>query len=126
MTMRYIREPITRGRSQEMKNDIGQCNICQKGHTSTHVEVEAGIVVYVCPECIERANDNFIWLCMSCGKSYVRPKELVINRIKDHELKRAYMLCEDMLMIQGIDMCIACDPERILDYMETQYSTVEC
>jgi len=109
-----------------MKSDIGQCNICKKGHTSTHVEVETGVLVYVCPDCIEKAKDHFIWLCMSCGKSYVRPKDLVINRIKDHELKRAYMLCEDMQIIQGIDMCISCSPERIIDYMEMHQIGMEC
>jgi hypothetical protein len=63
---------------------------------------------------------------MTCGKTYIRPKFLVINRIKDHELKRAYMLCEDMQMIQGIDVCITCDPDRIIDYMEIEHAGVEC
>jgi hypothetical protein len=63
---------------------------------------------------------------MTCGKVYIRPKELVINRIKDLELKRAYMLCQDMIVIQGIDMCIVCDPGRILDYIEMNQSAMEC
>jgi hypothetical protein len=63
---------------------------------------------------------------MTCGKSYIRPKELVINRIKDYELKRAYMLCKDMQIIQGIDMCISCHPERIVEYMGMQETTIEC
>ncbi len=63
---------------------------------------------------------------MSCGNAYLRPKKLVINRVKDRELKRAYMLCEDMQVIQGIEMCIACSPEKMLDYMEQQEVAMEC
>ncbi len=109
-----------------MKDAHGQCNICKKEYTSKHVEVMPGTVVYVCSQCVEKAKDNFIWLCMNCGKSYIRPKDLVINKIKNYELKRAYMLCEDMLIIQGIDMCIACSPERIVEYMETHQAAKEC
>lgn len=109
-----------------MKNAPGQCNICRKEYTSVHVEVMPGIIVYVCSRCLEKAKDNFIWLCINCGKSYIRPKQLVISNVKDHELKRAYMLCEGMLIIQGIDMCIACNPEKILEYIETQQLPMEC
>jgi hypothetical protein len=105
---------------------VGKCSICNEVYTQSFVEVSSGEVIYVCRSCMEKAKDNFIWLCMSCGKAYIRPKDLVINRIKDHELKRAYMLCEDMQMIQGIDMCIACDPERILDYLEMEHAGLEC
>ncbi len=109
-----------------MNDSIGKCNICKDVYTTTHVEVAPGIFVYVCGSCLEKAKDNFIWLCMSCGKAYLRPKKLVINRVKDYELKRAYMLCEDMQIIQGIDMCISCNPEKILDYMEAQQTAMEC
>jgi len=109
-----------------MKNGYGQCNICRGRYTMQHVEVEKGSVIYVCSECIEKAQDNFIWICMTCGKSYIRPKQLVINRTKDRELKKAYMLCQDLLIIQGIDVCIACSPERILDYAEMHESVMEC
>jgi len=104
----------------------GKCNICKEVYTKRSVEVDEGEVVYVCEDCIETAKDNFIWICMCCGKTYIRPKGLVIARIKDLEIKRAYMLCEDMQIIQGIDMCVACSPERILDIMEAQYEAVEC
>ncbi len=109
-----------------MKDGYGQCNICKDKYTMQHVEVAPQRVVYVCSECIEKAEDNFIWVCMTCGKSYIKPKKLVINRIKDRELKKAYMLCEDMLIIQGIDMCIVCSPERILDYAEMHEAVMEC
>jgi hypothetical protein len=109
-----------------MKESVEQCNVCKKEYTSTHVEVMHGTVVYVCQKCIKKAKDNFIWVCMKCGKSYIRPKQLVIKRVKDYELKRAYMLCEDMLIIQGIDMCITCSPERIVEYIETHQAAMEC
>ena len=57
---------------------------------------------------------------MNCGKVYLRPKKLVIERLKDVELKKAYLLCEEMQIIQGIDVCIECDPEGIMNYMDTQ------
>ncbi len=110
----------------EMDHEYGKCNICNEVYTTVNVEVAEDIIIFVCSECIDIAKENFIWLCLSCGKTYVRPKDLVITKIKDHELKRAYMLCEDMQIIQGIDMCISCSPERIIDYMEMHQSAMEC
>jgi hypothetical protein len=109
-----------------MQDGFGQCNVCKDRYTMQHVEVSPGSVVYVCSGCIEKARDNFIWICMTCGKSFIRPKQLVISRTKDLELKKAYMLCQDALIIQGIDMCIACSPERIFDYAEMLESVMEC
>jgi hypothetical protein len=106
--------------------NVGKCNICNDVYTQSYVEVEPGMPVFVCGNCVEKAKDHFIWLCMSCGKVYMQPKDLVINKIRDHELKRAYMLCKDSQMIQGIEMCIACNPARIIDFLEMQYSCVEC
>jgi len=63
---------------------------------------------------------------MSCGKVYFRPKKMVISRLRDEELKRAYMICEDMQIVQGIDICVACDPEGIFKYMENQKVVMEC
>jgi len=97
-----------------------KCNVCKHEYTSTHVEAMPGIKVYVCSTCLEAAKYNFIWICMSCGSVYIRNKKLVIERITDNELKRAYLLCQDMQIIQGIDMCISCDPEGILFYMDNR------
>jgi hypothetical protein len=55
----------------------------------------------------------------------MRPKKMLIEKISNFELKQAYILCEDMQIIQGIDMCIECDPEGVLNYMEVQ-TTAEC
>ena len=110
----------------DMDNDYGKCNICNEVYTTANVEVAEEITIFVCSGCIDKAKGHFIWLCLSCGKTYIKPKDLVINKIKDHELKRAYMLCEDMQIIQGIDMCISCSPERIIDYMEMDQTAMEC
>ncbi len=104
----------------DINNKIEHCSICKHEYTSTHVEAIPGLKIYVCENCLEAAKYNFIWICMNCGKVYMRPKKLVIERINNYELKKAYLLCKDMQIIQGIDMCIECDPEGILTYMETE------
>jgi len=110
----------------DIDNKQELCTICKHEYTSVHTEVQPGVVIYVCEECLEAAKHNFIWVCMSCGKVYLRPKKMVIERMKDRELKKAYMLCEDMQVIQGIDMCISCDPEGIMNYMDSQKTAMEC
>ncbi|MBI5049802.1 MAG: hypothetical protein HZC11_02725 [Nitrospirae bacterium] len=110
----------------EINNELHHCNICKHEYTSTHVETMLGIKIYVCENCLEASKYNFIWICMNCSKVYVRPKALVIQQINNPELKRAYMLCMDMRIIQGIDMCISCDPERIVKYMENVKAVAEC
>lgn len=109
----------------DINNNQHRCNICKKEYTSNHAEVTPGVHIYVCMNCLEKAKTNFIWICMGCGKTYLRPKELVIARTKNLELKRAYMLCEDMQIIQGIDMCIACEPQEIIiRYVDSQKMAV--
>ncbi len=95
-----------------------QCTICKHDYTSIHTEVMTGVIIYVCDDCLEAARYNFIWVCMGCGKVYIRSKKLVIERLNNTELKRAYILCEDMKIIQGLNMCIACDSEGIMNYMD--------
>lgn len=109
-----------------MKEQFGKCSICRDKYTLQRVAVDEDAIIYVCSECIEKGRDHFIWLCMVCGKSYVRPKDLVIARIKDRELKKAYMLCENDIVIQGIETCISCSPERMLDYAEMHEATMDC
>ncbi|RJQ20587.1 MAG: hypothetical protein C4560_04650 [Nitrospiraceae bacterium] len=110
----------------EINNKHEKCTICKKEYTSTYAEAMPGIKIYVCESCLEAAKNNFIWICMSCGQVYIRPKKLVISRLRDSELLKAYLLCEDMQIIQGIDVCIECDPEGILRYMDTQKMAMEC
>jgi hypothetical protein len=44
----------------------------------------------------------------------------VLARIKNMELKTAYIMCEGMQIIQGIDMCIECDTQGILLYLDVE------
>ncbi len=102
-----------------------QCTICSHEYTSMYTEIMPGVKIYVCDECLEAARYNFIWVCMSCRKVYLRSKKLVIQRLTNTELKRAYILCEDMQIIQGLDRCIACDSEGIMNYMDVS-KTASC
>ena len=106
----------------EVKHE--QCTICKHEYTSIHTEAAPGVKIYVCKTCLEAAKHNFIWVCIGCGKVYLRPKKLVIERTLDPELKSAFILCEDMQMIQGIDMCVSCDVEGIMNYMDAQKTAV--
>jgi len=110
----------------EINNKLERCDICSHEYTSTHIEATPEIKIYVCENCLDAATYYFIWLCMHCGKVYMRPKALVIKNIDDYELKRAYLLCEDMQLIQGIDMCIECDSEGIIKFMNGKKMKAEC
>lgn len=102
-----------------MNKKLEKCIICREEYTSIHTEVTIGVKIYVCQNCLESAKQNFIWICMGCGMVYMRPKKVVIHKLKNIELKRAYLLCENMQIIQGIDACIRCDPDLIMEAMET-------
>lgn len=93
------------------------CSVCREGTTSIHAEVAPGQHIFVCEKCLETAKENFIWVCMGCGSVYIRPKSLVLARLTDLRLKRAYLQCEHEQIIQGIDMCIECEPEGIVEYV---------
>lgn len=99
-----------------MSNDQGKCAVCNENMTNISCEISDKLTIHVCKSCIDKAEENFIWVCVNCGKSYLRPKGLVIKRVKNVELKQAYMVCKDMKIIQGIDMCISCDPQGILNH----------
>jgi hypothetical protein len=98
----------------------GKCNICKKEYTSTHTEVSPGVKLYACKTCLEIAKNNFIWVCMNCSRVYIYPKKVLLKRLKDKNLLLAYAQCEDMQIIQGLDMCVQCDPEGIFNYMDMQ------
>jgi hypothetical protein len=102
----------------DMEIKYKQCTICRHEYTSIHTELTPGINIYVCNDCLDAARYNFIWVCMRCGKVYLRSKKLVIDRLKNTEIRRAYILCEDMKIIQGLDTCIACDSGGIINYMD--------
>lgn len=104
----------------DINNKHQKCNICKKEYTSIHTEIRPGESIYVCNTCLDAAKHNFVFICLSCGQVYLRPKKQMIDNIKDAELKKAYMICEDMQIIQGIDMCIQCDPEGIVEHVNAQ------
>ena len=109
----------------DINNKHERCSICKTEYTSIYTEAAPGIKIYVCTHCLETAKENFIFICMNCGKVYLRPKKMLIEKMSNFELKQAYTQCEDMQLIQGIDICIECDPEGIFNYMEVQ-TTAEC
>ncbi|MBI5409544.1 MAG: hypothetical protein HZA14_09295 [Nitrospirae bacterium] len=100
-----------------MFDAIGQCSICKKEYTSMHVEYRPGTIVYICPDCLRKTKDYFIWLCMGCGRSYFRPKKEVLSRLEKYGVENASLLLEGLQLIQGIDICIACDPAGIVEYV---------
>lgn len=93
------------------------CHICRAELTTIHAELAPGQHVFVCEKCLETAKQNFIWVCMHCGNVYIRPKSLVLKRLTDPQLKQAYQQCEDQQIIQGIDRCIECDAEGIVEFV---------
>lgn len=109
-----------------MEQHFELCTICNTVYTATHAEIKPGLKIYVCDECVEAATYNFIWLCLHCGRAFLRPKNIVINEAIDEELKEAYMLCKDTQVIQTIEMCQECDPSGTERYMKLQITNMEC
>ena len=98
------------------------CHLCKTSLTTIHAEIQPGQHIFVCEKCLETAKQNFIWVCMHCGNVYIRPKSLVLSRLKDPELRRAYEQCMDMQIIQGIDRCIECDEEGIKEFVAGEHA----
>ncbi len=101
---------------EDLFSNKALCSICKEEMTSIHAEVAGGRHVYLCEKCLESAKQNFIWICMHCGSVFIRPKSLVLRRLAG-ELKRAYALLEHEQIVQGIDMCIECSPEGVVEYV---------
>ncbi|MEW6109347.1 MAG: hypothetical protein AB1632_09320 [Nitrospirota bacterium] len=101
----------------ESNGRLGRCNICKLEYTTSHIEAKPGIILYVCKDCLEIAGQNFIWICLNCGKVYIRPKELIKRRINGSGYRDSTIFSEDKKIIQGVEMCKACNPEGILDYV---------
>ena len=88
------------------------CTVCKDEHTVIHGEVMPGVVVAVCETCLELAKTHFVWICVQCGRSFLRRKEEVIALCEDEELRRAYHLCRNEQIVQGLDGCCVCARER--------------
>ena len=108
-----------------MYDETHQCHICRKEYTSMHVEARPGVPVYVCSFCMENAKDNFIFVCLNCGYSFSRPKETIVNRLQNTNFEKASMQFVGVQLIQGIDICMTCDPQGIVDYVYGEYATEE-
>ncbi len=101
----------------ELHNKLEECTVCRQEYTSVHAEAMPGVHIYICESCLEAAKFNFIFICMGCGRVYIRPKAEMIRRLRDPELRRAYTEHMNESIIQGIDRCINCDPAGILNYV---------
>ncbi len=110
---------------EDVLNAKGLCSMCREEMTTISAEAAEGKHIYVCEKCLEATKQNFVWICMHCGNVYIRPKSLVLKRLTDPELKRAYLACEDMQMIQGIDLCIECDPQGVVEFVAAGGSAKE-
>jgi hypothetical protein len=108
-----------------MYDETHQCHICRKEYTSMHIEARPGVPVYVCSFCMENAKDNFIFICLNCGYSFSRPKATIVNRLQNTNFEKASMLFIGVQLIQGIDICMTCDPQGIVDYVYGEYATEE-
>lgn len=90
--------------------------MCHRNKTETNCTIGDGYIVFACEACLEKAKTNFIWVCMECGLSFIRPKDLVIRRVKDIELKRACLEISHLQVIQGIEFCVNCNPDEVNDF----------
>jgi len=100
-----------------MHREQMSCQICGEHETTMHVDLGHGKLVYVCSVCLQRAQDNFIWICSRCGKTYERPKDEVLKRLEDYGVDNACLMCSGAHLLFGIEECIECDPQGILDHI---------
>jgi hypothetical protein len=99
-----------------MKDDgKGICTVCKEALTTISADIEGSARIFVCEKCLETTKQNFVWICMGCGSVFIRPKSIVLKRLTDSGLQKVYHFCEDLQIIQGIDRCIECDPETIME-----------
>ena len=98
-----------------MNAQSSECVICGE-LTTLCAEPAKGHIIFVCHDCIEKAKTHFIFICMSCGTVHMKAKERMISRMDRSGLKDAYIACRDLQIIQGIEFCVDCCPEKILEY----------
>lgn len=108
----------------DIQNRPNPCAVCRHEYTSIHTETLSGKKIYICESCLDAAEYNFIFVCLHCGKAHVIHKMRLIRTVQDKNLKQAYIQCMDRQIIQGINRCVSCDPEKILHYMHPK--ALEC
>lgn len=104
---------------------ISECTICKYDYTSSCLEVMPGIKIYVCERCLESARDNFVWICLNCGQSYLRPKKTIMERRNGYDIREARILARTRI-IQGLSMCIQCKPHSIMAYVKKEAQRSKC
>jgi hypothetical protein len=109
----------------DLNYTVAQCTICKNEYTSTHFRATPWLKVYVCKNCLDSAKNNFIWVCLNCGSIYSRPKKTIIDRMVGFEVKSILQLSGDSQLIQGIFMCIQCNPEGILEFVRSKSDACE-
>jgi hypothetical protein len=84
------------------------CHICREEMTPISTEIAPRQHIFVCAKCLASAKQNFIWVCMHCGASYIEPKALVLKSLSDRGLIEEYRECAAKPIIQGIERCSEC------------------
>jgi hypothetical protein len=102
------------------------CIVCRDAMTDLQVDNDQGMRISVCRQCLDASRENFIWICSHCRSVYIRPKSLVFRRLEDPGLMQAYLECQDADVIQGVDICIACDPQGVHQAVAASERANEC
>ena len=101
-----------------MENNI--CIVCQTNTSDIKCDIEdnhEGYEIYICHDCLDLAEDYFIFVCMGCGATFLRAKEDFIKTLERKKndprfkgFKEAYELTKDEKIIQGLRECLECNP----------------
>lgn len=102
------------------------CSICKHEQATVYSQPMPNVKVFICDNCLEAAKYNFIFICMNCQKVHLRAKKLFLQTINDPQLLQAYLDCQDMQIIQGIDVCMECDPRGISEYVSHKKKAGHC
>lgn len=93
------------------------CIVCQSNQSEIKCDVEGDLEIYICQDCLDLAQDYFIFVCLECGSVYLRAKEDFIRILDKHKhdqkyqvLKEAYEACKGEQIIQGLSDCLECNP----------------
>lgn len=101
-------------------SEFERCSICNHESTYVHTEIMNGVIIHICHTCLEAAEQHYFWLCMGCGEIHLKPKHKVIEQLMDSEIKNTYILSDDIQIIQGTEVCMACIFEGAMYYMDKQ------
>jgi hypothetical protein len=102
----------------EMENNY--CICCQTNLSDIKCDIEGdteGMEIFICRDCLDLAQDYFIFVCLECGSVYLRAKDGFIDRLEKHKndpkyegLKEAFEEVKDEKIIQGLRDCLECNP----------------